>query len=94
MNDMDNSSYSSIEELIVRIIKERLIDRKVNVPDINVNTRFVDIDYSSLDVMETIIEAEGVTKKVIENNWINDLKTVNDICDLFNGKKKEKNRRK
>lgn len=91
---MDNSSYSSIEELIVRIIKERLIDRKVNVPDINVNTRFVDIDYSSLDVMETIIEAEGVTKKVIDNNWINDLKTVNDICDLFKGKKKEKNRRK
>lgn len=88
MSDMDNSSYSSIEELIVRIIKERLIDRKVNVPDINVNTRFVDIDYSSLDVMETIIEAEGVTKKVIDNNWINDLKTVNDICDLFKGKKK------
>lgn len=42
-----------------------------------------DLKLDSLDVMEIIIESEDATGKIVPNNLIHDIFTVEDIYNLF-----------
>lgn len=77
---MEEFDTISVEEIINSIILEKLHKRKVEVKKINGGIKFSDIDFDSLDVMETIIEAEGLLKTKIENKRI---KNIFSICDVY-----------
>lgn len=73
----------TIEETINDIIKQKIFERKIRMLSFTKDTKFSDIDFDSLDVMETIIETEGFVRKKIDNKNIKNIFTIEDLYNLF-----------
>lgn len=74
---------TTIEKIIDEIIEIKLKERTIYNVSITKETKFADIDFDSLDVMEVIIEAEGLVRRKIENKRIKNIFTVEDLYNLF-----------
>ena len=70
-------------EIISHIITSRLNERNRKEIHFDGSTNLKDIGFDSLDVMETIIEAEGAIKIKVKNSQIKNILTVGDIYKLF-----------
>lgn len=79
----DYCSAKNIEKIINGIIDTKIKERKTNKLSFTKETKFSDIDFDSLDVMETIIETEGAVRRRIENKRIKNIFTVEDLYNLF-----------
>ena len=73
----------TIDEIINEIIKAKLEHRNIHQVKLTNETKFSDIGFDSLDIMEFIIEVEGCVKKKIDDNKIKNIITVGDLINLF-----------
>jgi acyl carrier protein len=76
-----------IDEVLFDIaITKKNISLDPNIVELavkNANLLWEDLGFDSLDVMEAIIECEGITGVTIPNYMIKDIKTKSDIVELF-----------
>lgn len=70
-------------EIINNIVTNKLEKKYRMCTHVDGNTKFEDLGFDSLDVMEVIIEAEGAIKQRVEDRKIKNIVTVNDIYKLF-----------
>ena len=81
----DFGTERTIDEIINDIIKTKLEHRNIHQVNLTNDTKFSDIGFDSLDVMEFIIETEGYVKKKIDDHKIKNIFTVGDLINLFKG---------
>ena len=79
----DFGAQISIDKIINDIIKAKLEHRNIHQVNLTNETKFSDIGFDSLDVMEFIIETEGYVKKRVDNRLIKNINTIGDLINLF-----------
>lgn len=72
----------------VEIVKEAIKDR-VDVNSISYEDNLVDIGLDSLDLVEAMLKIEEVLKVEFSSDEIVNLKTVKDLVDLIESKKRK-----
>ena len=73
-----------VENIIIKIVSVKFEEKNHKKHELITNdTKFYDIGFDSLDIMECIIEAEGELNTVVENKRIKNIVTVGDLYNLF-----------
>jgi len=78
-----------VEETINGVISTKLEERRHKNANFDKNTNLEDLGFDSLDVMEIIIESEGIEKRQIPSRKIHNIVTVGDLYKLFEDKEKK-----
>lgn len=78
-----------VEETINSVISRKFEEREHKKVNFDKDTNLEDFGFDSLDVMEIIIETEGIEKRQIPSRKIHNILTVGDLYKLFEDEEKK-----